>query len=116
MSRTPSTELTPVQKKVLRICEKLQDDMDRFPSIRQIVEALGLQSTNSVRPVMHALERKGFLRRDESDQRRGWKLPPKPANARTEALERVARAAREIPREDQTLELYLALKQLDSTK
>ncbi|GAA5171902.1 transcriptional repressor LexA [Pseudonocardia eucalypti] len=61
--------LTPRQRKVLEV---IRDWVERFgypPSVREIGDAVGLQSTSSVHHQLRALERKGFLRRDPNRTR-----------------------------------------------
>ncbi|MBP2477242.1 repressor LexA [Crossiella equi] len=61
--------LTPRQSKVLEV---IKDWLERFgypPSIREIGEAVGLNSTSSVAHQLRALERKGYLRRDANRPR-----------------------------------------------
>ncbi|MBB4681763.1 transcriptional repressor LexA [Crossiella cryophila] len=61
--------LTPRQTKVLEV---IKDWLERFgypPSIREIGEAVGLNSTSSVAHQLRALERKGYLRRDANRPR-----------------------------------------------
>lgn len=61
--------LTPRQSKVLEV---IKDWLERYgypPSIREIGEAVGLNSTSSVAHQLRALERKGYLRRDANRPR-----------------------------------------------
>jgi len=69
-------ELTARQQRVLEV---IRDWLDRFgypPSVREIGEAVGLQSTSSVAHQLRALERKGYLRRDPNRPRAVGVLPP----------------------------------------
>ena len=62
-------ELTPRQRKVLDV---IRDWVERFgypPSVREIGDAVGLQSTSSVHHQLRTLERKGYLRRDPNRTR-----------------------------------------------
>ena len=55
-----------------RVLEVIQDSIDRRgypPSMREIGEAVGLQSTSSVRHQLVVLENKGFIRRDPNRPR-----------------------------------------------
>jgi repressor LexA len=64
-----SSALTPRQRKVLEV---IRDWVDRFgypPSVREIGDAVGLNSTSSVHHQLRALERKGYLRRDPNRTR-----------------------------------------------
>jgi repressor LexA len=68
--------LTERQRRVLEV---IRDWVDRFgypPSVREIGEAVGLQSTSSVAHQLRALERKGYLRRDPNRPRAVGVLPP----------------------------------------
>jgi repressor LexA len=61
--------LTPRQRKVLEV---IRDWVERFgypPSVREIGDAVGLNSTSSVHHQLRALERKGYLRRDPNRTR-----------------------------------------------
>lgn len=65
MNRTPriAPHLTPKQKKVLEfIRERIQQDIP--PTIREIARHMGVSSTGTVRDYLKALEKKGFLRRE----------------------------------------------------
>ena len=70
MTRVPlSLRLTDRQCRVLEV---IQDSIDRRgypPSMREIGEAVGLQSTSSVRHQLVVLENKGFIRRDPNRPR-----------------------------------------------
>jgi repressor LexA len=68
-------ELTARQRRVLEV---IRDWLDRFgypPSVREIGEAVGLNSTSSVAHQLRALERKGYLRRDPNRPRAVGVLP-----------------------------------------
>ncbi len=56
--------LTVRQRKVLEVIRNSIDRRGYPPSIREIGEAVGLVSPSSVAHQLHALERKGYLRRD----------------------------------------------------
>jgi repressor LexA len=78
-------ELTARQQRVLEV---IRDWLDRFgypPSVREIGEAVGLNSTSSVAHQLRALERKGYLRRDPNRPRAVGVLP---ADADAEELHR----------------------------
>jgi repressor LexA len=70
VTRVPlSVRLTDRQCRVLEV---IQDSIDRRgypPSMREIGEAVGLQSTSSVRHQLVVLENKGFIRRDPNRPR-----------------------------------------------
>lgn len=58
------TGLTPRQRKILEVIREQVERRGYPPSMREIGDAAGLTSTSSVSHQLHALERKGFLRRD----------------------------------------------------
>ena len=69
-------ELTARQQRVLEV---IRDWLDRFgypPSVREIGDAVGLNSTASVAHQLRALERKGYLRRDPNRPRAVGVLSP----------------------------------------
>lgn len=55
---------TPRQREVLLVIQKSIAERGFPPTIREIVDALGIRSTNAVADLMRELERKGHLRRD----------------------------------------------------
>lgn len=61
--------LTVRQRKVLEVIRNSIDRRGYPPSIREIGEAVGLVSPSSVAHQLHALERKGYLRRDPNRPR-----------------------------------------------
>ena len=64
-----STGLTPRQQRVLTV---IRDSIERRgypPSMREIGDAVGLQSTSSVSHQLAVLEQKGFIRRDPNKPR-----------------------------------------------
>jgi repressor LexA len=70
------TTLTERQRRVLEV---IRDWVERFgypPSVREIGEAVGLQSTSSVAHQLRTLERKGYLRRDPNRPRAVGVRPP----------------------------------------
>lgn len=58
------TGLTPRQRRILEVIREQVERRGYPPSMREIGDAVGLTSTSSVSHQLHALERKGFLRRD----------------------------------------------------
>jgi repressor LexA len=73
---TRSAVLTPRQRKVLAV---IRDWVERYgypPSVREIGDAVGLQSTSSVHHQLRTLERKGYLRRDPNRTRAVDVRPP----------------------------------------
>jgi repressor LexA len=72
--------LTPRQRKVLAV---IRDWVERYgypPSVREIGDAVGLQSTSSVHHQLRTLERKGYLRRDPNRTRAVDVRPPEDAS------------------------------------
>ena len=64
MPKQDFESLTPRQKSVLHHIYDTVKDRGYPPSIREIGDAVGLQSTSSVAYQLRALEKKGFLTRD----------------------------------------------------
>ncbi|KSZ59551.1 ArsR family transcriptional regulator [Rhodococcus pyridinivorans KG-16] len=77
----PTASLTERQRRVLEVIRDSVSERGYPPSIREIGDAVGLNSTSSVAHQLRTLERKGFLRRDPNRPRavdvRG--LEPTPA-------------------------------------
>ena len=65
----PDPRLTARQRKVLRVIREWVDEHGYPPSVREIGDAVGLQSTSSVHHQLRSLERKGYLRRDPNRTR-----------------------------------------------
>jgi len=65
----PDPRLTARQRKVLRVIREWVDEHGYPPSVREIGDAVGLQSTSSVHHQLRTLERKGYLRRDPNRTR-----------------------------------------------
>jgi SOS-response transcriptional repressor LexA len=61
--------LTPRQRNVLAFVRTSTADNGYPPSLREIGDAVGLSSVNSVHHQLRALERKGFLRRGAGQPR-----------------------------------------------
>jgi len=61
--------LTQRQRRVLEVIRNSIDRRGYTPSMREIGEAVGLVSPSSVAHQLHALERKGYLRRDPNRPR-----------------------------------------------
>ena len=66
---TPTDDLTDRQATVLRVIAKHIDDVGYPPTIRELGDALGISSTNGVNDHLKALERKGYLTREDSKSR-----------------------------------------------
>jgi len=62
-------DLTARQREIFEFIKGMIRDKGRPPSIREIGERFGIRSTNGVRAVLEALERKGFIRRDRYTSR-----------------------------------------------
>lgn len=65
----PDPRLTARQRKVLRVIREWVQEHGYPPSVREIGDAVGLQSTSSVHHQLRTLERKGYLRRDPNRTR-----------------------------------------------
>lgn len=65
----PDPRLTARQRKVLRVIKEWVEEYGYPPSVREIGDAVGLQSTSSVHHQLRTLERKGYLRRDPNRTR-----------------------------------------------
>lgn len=57
-------ELTPRQREIFEFIKQMVIEMGRPPSLREIGENFGINSTNGVRSVLEALERKGYIKRN----------------------------------------------------
>ena len=64
-----TTLLTDRQQQVLDFITRCVDERGYPPTLREIGEHMGIRSTNGVNDHLAALERKGFLRRDEMKSR-----------------------------------------------
>ena len=62
-------DLTARQREIFEFIKGMIRDKGRPPAIREIGERFGIRSTNGVRAVLEALERKGFIRRDRYTSR-----------------------------------------------
>jgi repressor LexA len=62
-------DLTPRQREIFEFIKNMIRSKGRPPSIREIGENFKIASTNGVRAVLEALERKGFIRRDRYTSR-----------------------------------------------
>ncbi|MFT4125707.1 MAG: transcriptional repressor LexA, partial [Gordonia sp. (in: high G+C Gram-positive bacteria)] len=65
----PEAGLTPRQKSVLAVIRQSVRERGYPPSIREIGDAVGLNSTSSVAHQLRTLERKGLLKRDPNRPR-----------------------------------------------
>ncbi|UYP20619.1 transcriptional repressor LexA [Rhodococcus sp. Z13] len=81
----PAAGLTERQRRVLEVIRDSVAERGYPPSIREIGDAVGLNSTSSVAHQLRTLERKGFLRRDPNRPRavdvRGLDGAPAPESA-----------------------------------
>lgn len=57
-------DLTKRQRQIFEFIKQSVVDLGRPPSLREIGEKFGINSTNGVRTVLEALERKGYIRRN----------------------------------------------------
>ena len=77
--------LTDRQKQILDFITVYIADRGYPPTIREIGKEMGIRSTNGVNDHLKALERKGYLRRDDLKSRAmrpvGLGAPPKPSPA-----------------------------------
>ena len=64
-----AAELTEKQRAVLEYIKKYILKKSYPPSVREICEAVGLQSTSSVHAHLNSLEKKGYIRRDPAKPR-----------------------------------------------
>lgn len=69
VERDPAEDLTPRQKKVLAFIELQIEHRGYAPTIREIGTHLGIASTNGVNDHLKALEKKGYLRREDQKSR-----------------------------------------------
>ena len=61
--------LTPRQREILHVIEKSMQDRGYPPSVREIGEAVGLNSPSTVHNHLAALQKLGYLRRDPTKPR-----------------------------------------------
>lgn len=64
-----SEALTPRQREILHVIEKSMQDRGYPPSVREIGEAVGLNSPSTVHNHLASLQKMGFLRRDPTKPR-----------------------------------------------
>lgn len=64
-----SEALTPRQREILHVIEKSMQDRGYPPSVREIGEAVGLNSPSTVHNHLSTLQKLGFLRRDPTKPR-----------------------------------------------
>ena len=57
------TRLTPRQRLVLQWVKRYARRRGRWPTMRETMEAFGMQSTNGAASTFRALEKKGFMKR-----------------------------------------------------
>jgi SOS-response transcriptional repressor LexA len=80
--------VTSKQAEMLNVIMLLAGNLDRFPSIREIGEAMGGRSTNGIRTTLIALEKKGQIEKIPGVSR-GWKFPEKKDREAIELLRRL---------------------------
>ena len=66
---TPTKELTKRQATVLKVIAKYIEEVGYPPTIRELGDALGISSTNGVNDHLKALEKKGYLTREDGKSR-----------------------------------------------
>ncbi len=66
---SPTDKLTKRQQEVLEVIAGHLDEVGYPPTIRELGDALGISSTNGVNDHLKALERKGFLTREDGKSR-----------------------------------------------
>ncbi|WP_211357989.1 transcriptional repressor LexA [Amycolatopsis cihanbeyliensis] len=93
MLEDPDDSLTVRQQQVLEVIRAWVDRFGYPPSVREIGEAVGLNSTSSVSHQLRALQRKGYLRRDANRPRAVGVLT---AQAEPPAVVPVAAASAEV--------------------
>ena len=64
MARTSKESLTDRQRMIMTVINDAIEEHGYPPSIREIGDSVGLQSTSSVAYQLRALEKKGYLIRD----------------------------------------------------
>ena len=64
-----SESLTPRQREILHVIEKSMQERGYPPSVREIGEAVGLNSPSTVHNHLASLQKMGFLRRDPTKPR-----------------------------------------------
>ena len=64
-----SEALTPRQREILNVISQSMQDRGYPPSVREIVEAVGLNSPSTVHNHLNTLQKMGFLRRDPTKPR-----------------------------------------------
>ncbi|MCB1044764.1 MAG: transcriptional repressor LexA [Acidobacteria bacterium] len=68
-------DLTPRQQQVLRRIQRAMREQGSMPSVRQLAQWLNIKSPNGVMGHLRALERKGYLHRQDP-QTSSFQLPP----------------------------------------
>lgn len=91
------TTLSARQRAVLGVIRKAVKDRGYPPSIREIGDAVGLNSTSSVAYQLKELERKGFLRRDPNKPRAVDVRLDEPEESETTANGTEAEARPQVP-------------------
>jgi len=62
-------DLTPRQEMILNYIQKVIDERGYPPSVREIGEAVGLKSSSTVHSHLVNLEKRGYIRRDQTKPR-----------------------------------------------
>lgn len=89
MARRSREKLTARQQAVLRIIQESIRDNGYPPTIREIGAELGIKSTNGVNDHLKALERKGYLSREEAKSRALVPIDPVALSGRKRTLSNV---------------------------
>ncbi len=96
-SRRAAPGLTDRQRRVLEMIEEWIDRRGYPPTVREIGDAVGLNSTSSVAYQLRTLERKGYLRRSGNRPRTVGVLPIDTDPAHGVAAERVGDPGKDEP-------------------
>ena len=62
-------DLTPRQQMIFNYIQKIIDERGYPPSVREIGEAVGLKSSSTVHSHLVNLEKRGYIRRDQTKPR-----------------------------------------------
>ncbi|MGH3520532.1 MAG: transcriptional repressor LexA [Haloechinothrix sp.] len=91
-------DLTVRQGQILEVIRSWVDRLGYPPSVREIGDAVGLNSTSSVAHQLQALQRKGYLRRDPNRPRAVGVLPADVDPAQLRARAEEATEAERLPK------------------
>src|ERR1035437_672978 len=85
--------MTPKQKQVLEWIEKHLEKQGTMPSRREIAEGLGLSSPATIQQHIEALEKKGFLKRNQPNESRALQWTAKSKKFLASTLSKTALSA-----------------------